>query len=842
MKAVIMAGGFGTRIQPLTINMPKPMIPLVNRPIMLHTVELLKKHGIDELVMLLHHQPDNIKNFFGDGSEFGVRITYVTPLEDLGTAGAVKAAAKYLREPFLIISGDLLTDFNLTEVLQFHAQNKAKATITLTSVKDPLQFGVVITDKEGRITKFLEKPGWSEVFSDTINTGIYVINPDVLDLIPEDTNRDWSHDVFPKMLEQDDALYGCKLTGYWADVGNTDSYIDTSSDILQHKVAVNLCEKRVAGVTADLCLGVDAGMVKADEVETEGMVILGENSQVRGKARLKNCVVGRNCVIEEGVVLDGAILWDNVYVNRDTVIKKATVCNRVRLGKGVVIEDGAVIADDTRIGDKALIRQDIKIWPRKVIESGSTVTANMIWGEKWRKILFEGAQVRGLTNVELTPEFAARLGAAYGSTLPKDSVILAGRDAIRASRMLKRAFVGGLLSAGINVIDITMVSIPILRYKLTTFGEVGGVHFRQSPEDPAATEMIFYDGEGSEISTNMAKGIERIYFKENFRRVQYSEPGSISDVPRLFDYYSEHYLKSLNAELMRKKRPKVVIDLNHSPAGSLLPDLLTELGCEVIELNSHVIDSRTGISEADDQKRLQQLSRIVVTLEAMAGFLLRPSGERLNIIDDKGVMLSDIESLETLVALVCTAHKKGSIVVPVQAPETIEKMALKAGMIVKRSKANGRSIGEAARDKPVLFSAAMAGRFAFPALHANCDALYTVGKTIEMLCATDLSLSEIRSAAEKSTYLHEEVSCSWDYKGGIMRKMSEDSVDLEASFLDGVKVRKEGGWLLMLPDPYRPVAHLYAESQDKERAEKLIEAYREKLEKWKGELQQGDRE
>jgi len=175
LKAVIMAGGFGTRIHPLTINLPKPMIPLINRPIIEHIIDLLKRHGITDLVLLLYHQPEVIKKYFGDGSEFGVHITYVTPLEDFGTAGAVKAAARHLDQRFLIISGDLLTDFDLTRVLAFHEEHAAHATITLTSVTDPLQFGVVITDKDERITKFLEKPGWGEVFSDTINTGIYVL-------------------------------------------------------------------------------------------------------------------------------------------------------------------------------------------------------------------------------------------------------------------------------------------------------------------------------------------------------------------------------------------------------------------------------------------------------------------------------------------------------------------------------------------------------------------------------------------------------------------------------------------------------------------------------------------
>src|SRR5512141_2964762 len=169
MKAVIMAGGFGTRIQPLTSSIPKPMIPLFNRPIMLHIVELLKKHDITDLVMLLYHQPMVIKNFFRDGADFGVKITYVTPLEDLGTAGAVKFAEKFLDERLLIISGDLLTDFNLKQIIDFHEDNKALATITLTSVKDPLQFGVVITDKDKKISQFLEKPGWGEVITANIN-------------------------------------------------------------------------------------------------------------------------------------------------------------------------------------------------------------------------------------------------------------------------------------------------------------------------------------------------------------------------------------------------------------------------------------------------------------------------------------------------------------------------------------------------------------------------------------------------------------------------------------------------------------------------------------------------
>ena len=831
MKAVIMAGGFGTRIQPLTIDLPKPMIPLVNRPIMLHIVDLLKKHGITELILLLYHQPMTIKRFFGDGSEFGVRITYVTPLEDFGTAGAVKAAAKYLDDTFLIISGDLLTDFDLSKVIAFHRKKQALATITLTSVKDPLQFGVVITNKEGRISKFLEKPGWGEVFSDTINTGIYVLEPAVLDLIDENENRDWSKDIFPRMLEEQAPLYGCNLSGYWADIGNTEAYLEASHDICAGRVIVNIDEQALPG--SQIYLGQEA---QSRNARLEGMVVVGENSQIHEGARLKDSIIGRNCSIEEGVELDGAVLWDNVHLKKGSKIQGAVLCHSVHLGQEVTIEEGAIIGAETVIGSKALIKKDVKIWPRKEVEGGAIVTTNLIWGEKWRKSLFEGATVRGLTNVELTPEFAAKLGAAYGSTLPKDSFILAGRDPIHASRMLKRSFLGGVLSTGVNVRDVKMISLPVLRYKLTTFGEVGGVHFRQALDDPAVTEIIFFDADGVEISVNSAKAIERVFFKENFRRVHYTEPGAIHELPRIYDFYHEGFLRALDRDLLRRSAPKVVIDLNHSPAGAVLPALLSELGCEVIELNAHMVEAYTGKTADQTERAIDQLSRIVVTLEASVGFWLGPSGERIRIVDETGFILSELDALMTLVALSCRAKKQGILVVPVAAPSAIERSARSEGLKVKRVKEDGRALVEAAKEKQVRMAATLDGRIAYPVFQPNFDALFTVAKTLEMLARTGLKLGQLRSELIRRTYRRTQLPCSFELKGGIMRKMSEDSVDLEVSFIDGVKVHLGDDWVLVLPDQYRSLVHIVAEADDAERATQLVEEYCRKVELWQQEL------
>ncbi|TLM65215.1 MAG: phosphoglucomutase [Deltaproteobacteria bacterium] len=835
MKAVIMAGGFGTRIHPLTINLPKPMIPLINRPIMEHIIELLKRHGITDLVLLLYHQPEVIKKYFGDGSEFGVHITYVTPLEDFGTAGAVKAAARHLGERFLIISGDLLTDFDLGRALAFHEQRAAQATITLTSVTDPLQFGVVITDREGRITKFLEKPGWGEVFSDTINTGIYVLEPEVLERIPAGENRDWAKDVFPQMLADGAPLYGCRVEGYWADIGNPEAYLEACRDIFTGRVSVQVDDPpRHPGER--IHISADA-QIDAD-VELHGMVVLGHNTRVQGRARLHNCVVGRNCRIEDGVVLEDAILWDNVTVRAGSRVRFAALGHQVRIGQRVLIEPGVIVADETTVGDDVHIRPDVKIWPRKVIESGATVSTNLIWGEKWRKSLYEGALVRGLTNVEMTPEVAARLGTAYGTTLPKGSFVLAGRDAIRSSRMLKRSFVGGLLSAGVNVRDVRMISLPVLRYKLTTFGEVGGFHFRQSPEDPAATEVIFFDGEGNEISSSAAKGIERIYFKENFRRAHHSEPGGIDELPRIYDFYREGFLRALDRDALKKAAPRIVVDLNHSPAANLLPDLLADLGFDVTELNSHVHEKGSDSSPEALALALDRLSRIVVTLGADAGFWLGPSGEKVRLVDAAGRIYENRETLCLLTALACRNKPGGSVVVPVAASEAVDELAQAAGVVVQRIRSDGRSLTEAGRDRQVRIVASLDGRFGWPAFHPHFDGLFTIAKTMELCARTGLTLAQTFELIPPSTFHHLQLACSWEFKGGLMRRMSEDAVDREASFVDGVRIATHRGWVLVLPDQHRPVAHIFVESADPATADRLRDEYRDKVAGWLEEMAQ----
>jgi len=833
MKAVIMAGGFGTRIQPLTGSMPKPMIPLFNRPIMLHIVELLKKYEITELVMLLYHQPFYIKNFFRDGSDFGVKITYVTPIADMGTAGAVKAAEKYLDERFLVISGDLLTDFNLKKIIDFHADHKAKATITLTSVKDPLQFGVVITDKEKRITQFLEKPGWGEVISDTINTGIYVLEPEVLKYIPEGENFDFSQDLFPLMLKKKDALFGVTAKGYWRDIGNTDSYREAYHDIFKGKVNLKIDEPKQDFVGKDLRIGADVKLEHSAGLE--GTVVIGDNSQILGDVRIKDSVIGRNCTIETGVKLNRCIIWDNSYVKKGARIIDSVVCSNVRIGQGAVLEEGVIVADETSVGDDALIKADVKIWPKKTIEAGSTVTSNMIWGEKWKKALFEGTVIKGLSNMELTPEFCARLGCAYGTSLPKGSFVLCGRDSNPSSRMLKRCFVGGLLSAGVNVRDMKMTSLPLVRYKLKTFGEVGGVHFRQAQDDPASLEIVFLDGDGLDFSSNMGKSVERIFFKENFRRAHHTEPGVITDINNVGDFYREGFLRALDCDLLKKTALTTVVDFNFSPASQILPQLLNVLGFSVIALNAYVDEGR-GVQIKEKEQALSQLSTIVSSLGAQAGFWLDPSAEAVTMIDETGRVCTGVELLSLTVALLMKVGQKGAIAVPVQAPSTIEQMAGQKGCQVVRTKSSDRAMQEASSSSEVVLAGTTDGRFAFPRFQAAFDGMFVIAKLMELSAASGVTLSQALADIPRSAFLQTSTPCPWEMKGGIMRKMSEDSLEKEATFIDGIKVHFGAEWVLVLPDQYRPVTHIVAEANDMKSAQRLLGEYEKKVVAWKKEM------
>ncbi|GCE20411.1 sugar phosphate nucleotidyltransferase [Dictyobacter kobayashii] len=311
MKAVVMAGGEGSRLRPLTIRRPKPMVPIVGKPVMEHILNLLKRHGITEVVVTVQYLASNIEDYFGNGSQLGMRITYSREDVPLGTAGSVKNAEDQLTEPFLVISGDALTDYDLTELIKYHNEKKSLATLLLAHVHNPLEYGVIITNEEGHITQFLEKPSWGEVFSDTINTGIYVLDPKVFTYFERDKQFDFSQELFPMMLKQGDPIYGYVAPeGYWCDVGSLSEYMRANADMLQHNVNLEIPAKNIGNN-----IWCEEGVEIDEDAQLYGPVYLGRDCKVRAGAIIHGpSMIGSYSIVDERAQVDRSIVWNNSYI------------------------------------------------------------------------------------------------------------------------------------------------------------------------------------------------------------------------------------------------------------------------------------------------------------------------------------------------------------------------------------------------------------------------------------------------------------------------------------------------------------------------------------------------
>ena len=384
MKAVIMAGGEGTRLRPLTSNQPKPMLPMANIPMMEHVVNLLRTHGFEDIVVTVAFMANAIRTYFGDGSEFGVRMVYATESTPLGTAGSVRNAMDELDERFLVISGDVLTDIDLGKVVAFHDAHGGLATLALKAVENPLEFGIVITNEDGSIERFLEKPTWGQVFSDTINTGIYVLEPEIFDFIAEGEAVDFSGETFPEALAAGKGLYGYVCDGYWEDVGTLEAYLSSHQDILDRLVQVD-----IEGFPLRPGVWVGKGAEIDPSVTLTGPAVIGDNCVVGPGASLGAYVtLGRNVRIGDNAVVERSVVHDNTYLGSGVRVEGSVLGRGSDLRQGVRCEEGAVLGDECFVGAHAEISAGVKIYPFKTVEAGAIVNSSIVWESRGARNLF----------------------------------------------------------------------------------------------------------------------------------------------------------------------------------------------------------------------------------------------------------------------------------------------------------------------------------------------------------------------------------------------------------------------------------------------------------------------
>jgi mannose-1-phosphate guanylyltransferase/phosphomannomutase len=824
VKAVIMAGGEGSRLRPLTSSQQKAMMPLANRPMMEHIIRLLKEHGFDDLIVTVAFMANNVRTYFGNGSEFGVRIQYATEETPLGTAGSVRNAKEQLDERFLVIAGDVVTDIDLSDLVARHDEKGALASIGLKSMENPLEFGIVITKEDGSIERFLEKPTWGQVFSDTINTGIYVLEPEIFDFIPEGRPVDFSSEVFPALLEAGKPMYGFRCEGYWEDVGTLEAYGRAHQDVLDGKVDMDIPGFRVG---EGVWLGEGSEVDPAARIE--GPVIIGDYCKVDAGAHLREyTVLGSNVRVGADAYLHRAVVHDNAYLGPGVRLRGAIVGRSCDLRRGARCEEGVVLGDECFVGEHAVINPGVKVYPFKTVEPGAIINSSIVWESRGARHLFGRHGISGLANVDITPELAVRVAMAYGTTLKKGVTVTTSRDTSRAARALKRAVMVGLNATGVDVNDLEVAPVPVTRFQVRTERAQGGITVRLAADDPQQVVIRFFDADGTDMNEAGQRKLERLFYREDFRRVLASEIGDIDFPPRALEYYTAGLMNTVDTDRIRSHGFKVVLDYAFGAASFVMPSVLSKLGAEVLAVNPYA--STAGALAFDRWQHAARVGDLVRASGSHLGAVIDPNGEYITIVDDGGHVLSDNEALLALLSLVLSTNEKPRIAVPVAASQTVEEMCRQSGAEIVWTKLSTPALMEVACNGDITFAASQEGGYIFPKFLPAYDAVATFINVLALLAETGLKLSKIVSQQPRIHIVHETVVTPWEQKGMVMRTLVERAAPgRELVLVDGVKVMHDDGWALILPDPEEPLTHVWAEGTTDGEARSLAQEYTRRI-------------
>ncbi len=794
MKAIIMAGGEGTRLRPLTCTMPKPMARIFGRPLMEHILLLLRKHGITEIGVTLMYMPEKIREYFGDGSEWGVHLTYFLEETPLGTAGSIKNAGDFLDDDFLVISGDALTDTDLSAFLAFHREKGAEASLLLKPMDIPLEYGVVVTDEDGRITRFLEKPSWSRVLSDTVNTGIYLLKPSVLSLCDK-FPCDFSKDIFPRLLEEERKLFGYVTDAYWCDIGDLDAYRHSHYDVFSKKVSFDMGACRLSeGVYAE------EGVVIENDAKISPPVYLGRGAHIKSGAKIDAfTVVGEGTVIESGASIKRSVLYDHVTVGKNAEVRGSILLSRSYIGENTALFEQSVLGEESRIGDDTVVKPGVKIWPGKAVGKGEIISSNLVWGTARSSDLFSPRGLSGCLGAVLTPRAAQNMGAAAGTVIG-DRIGIAS-DGKNESEMLRLSAESGLLGAGCRVFDFGSMTLPMLRSAVKVYGLDGALY------------VSFSDGKGNvEVLTKgglspedgLSRKLETVFFREDFHMRDTIFP--IEAVPE----YKRLYLKRVLSRAEKCGGLSFAAATARGAGKELLSTAAASMGCTLFLADTDI--------PACDREGLSRFAASVTKKGCAFGAVLDPSLEKITLIDERGRVL-ERELYEAFAALLLLRqYENAKIYAPVSAPDAIDALALKYGGTVIRT-----------REDPAAFMQGISGgdRAGEEQFILHFDGVGAIIRILSFLSREKKSLSALLEEIPAFSVEKRSVSCEGRDKGKIIRSLLENTPAADST--DGVKIYEKHGWVLILPEATKPACRIIAHAQNEEYARELTDIYDAKI-------------
>ncbi|NLY18443.1 MAG: NTP transferase domain-containing protein [Clostridiaceae bacterium] len=825
MKALILAGGKGTRLRPLTCRIPKPMIPVVNRPLLEHTILLLKKHGIKEIGITMMYMPKEIENYFKDGSNWGVKLSYFMENQPLGTAGSILNSASFLDEPFLVMCGDCVTNMNLNEAAAFHFERKALATMVLTKAKNPHSFGIALTDSNDYITGFREKPCKRDILSDTINTGVYVMNPEVLELIEPGKPFDLSRDLFPRLIKEKLPLLGYSTYCYWSDVGSPESYLKTNWDMLDQKLIPCMPEpdhsQNISGRNAgtgeisrsgagefstsqDIFVG--KGTVIEPDAVINGPCVIGNNCYIGHNAVIDSyTVIGDNCIIEDHVSIKRSLLLSNCAIGRGSELRGSILGNNVRLMQYVLSYENTVIGNECVVHERSVIKPNIRIWPDKTIESLSLIDRNIVWAAKHNPSLFVNGLVSGIINVDITPEFATRLGASYGSVLGGGSSVIVSSDRKPTSKLFKYAFISGLMSVGVIVLNPGDVPTPLSRQAVLFHNAKGGVHIRRSSESIDRLEINIFDSNGANIDNNMERNIEYAFYREDFLRCRAGSVLDISPVNNFYVSYMQNLSKRVDLNCIKENPLKVFIISNCEDMLLFIRNVFSDLNIETYGemLVEHFEDNN--------------INNLAQCMNADVTAYIDCNGERLVLFDSRGNIIED-NLFFLLSSFILFKSVPGCLVkAPVNMTFVLEKMAQRYGGHVKRTKISRHHLL-----REIMNSDIYSGTI--NQYMIQYDAVASLIKILEFLSVNKTTVDNLLEFIPSYYLKHAKILCPNELTGKIMRTVFSDNSS-HVMLLDGIKIDFHNSWIIIIPDGHNPFIHIYAEGCTEKEADCLLQKY-----------------
>lgn len=768
MKAVIMAGGEGTRLRPLSLGLPKPMTPLFDKPVMEHIVALLRRSGITQIAVTLQYMPQAVTDYFGDGGALGVELTYFVEREPLGTAGSVKNCMGWLgQEDFLVISGDAVCDLDLKAAMAFHAVRRSAATLLLCRHPAPLEYGLVLTDEEGRVERFLEKPSWGQVLTNQVNTGIYLLSHRAMDKVPEGTPCDFGKDLFPALLAAGEPLYGHLAEGYWCDMGDCSAYLGCVADALSGKVKLELDAPRVA-----------PGIWSASEIPGTAQIIppcyigpgvtVGEGSLLGPNTALgAGSTVGGHALVQQSVL-------HSAHVGDRATLYGSILCRDAFAARGAVLNEGSVLGEGARAGEDAVLMENVKVWPNRAVAPGGRLTASLTSGGLREPLRFaDGGVVRGKVGEELTPELLLLLGNALGA----QGALGLGWAGGEGARMLSQAAGSGAAAAGAQVLLCDAATPSAAAWLGGCYGLRTTLFVQQEEE---RVYLHFFDRRGLPLSRALERKLEGAVLRGEQTHMPAGRIGRQEHISGTRSAYAVDAARRCKLSGLPLRPLRVAVP-DRDGADGALAEALERLGCVV-----------QGVWEA-----------------GIPAFQTAHGGFHLLARDENGETIEP-ERLLAMAVLVEYENGSGRAAVPAGAPAALEQLAQGCGGALLRL---GRDGAEA--------------ETCYEALPWLRDGVFAACRLCERLGLTGERLADLDRRTPHFRLLKREVPLS-SGRGELVQALLESDPAVQPAG-EGLRAAAGEGWVYLLPLTRRSALRVVGEGPDLEIAAELCDFYAGKV-------------